>query len=194
MNETPMISKGEEEILVCIGYIVMRWNYAERCARQIIRSYVVGDSLDDAAHLKLSSRGAKWIEDELKNAALPKWGGTGRKYLEALIHTFAAAREHRNHFVHGIYDTFRSSGPRPALGLLMPTMPWNNRTQLPSYTSLTEMRPIANHLHELAIYAQAVMVGFDSRGEPMLNPDGSPVLAEPPSMISPLPPLQYATT
>jgi hypothetical protein len=77
MSGTNLISEPEEDILPCLGYLVMRWNYAERCARQILRMYVPGDSIDDHDHLKLSVRMAKWIEDELKTEVLPKWFDQG---------------------------------------------------------------------------------------------------------------------
>lgn len=149
MSDTKLISKREEEILTCLGYLVMRWNYAERCARQIFRKYVTGDSLDDRDHLKLSARKAKWIEDELRSDALPNWQGSGRQCLELLIDAYAAAREHRNHLVHGIYATVDACGPPPAQAILIPAMPKNNKTQLPTYVTAAEIRPIANHFHDL---------------------------------------------
>jgi hypothetical protein len=194
MSDTKLISKREEEILTCLGYLVMRWNHAERCARQILRKYVTGGSLDDPDHLKLSALMAKWIEVELRKDALPKWQGSGRQYLERLIDAYAAAREHRNHLVHGIYATADAGGPPPALAILIPAMPKNNKTQLPTYVTAADIRQIANHFHDLSMFASDVMVGFDERGERALNPDGSPVLEQLPALISPLQPCKYLTT
>lgn len=194
MSGATSISRSEEDLLTCLGYLVMKWNYAERCARQILRGYVSGTSLDDPDHLKLSGRMAKWIEDELRDGALPKWQGPGREYLERLINAYAVARDHRNHFVHGIYSTVAGGGPRPAQAILVPAMPKNNKTQLPTFVTIDDIRPVANHFHELAMFAREVMVGFDAHGNRALNSDGSPVLAQLPELIAPLPPCKYVTT
>lgn len=193
MSDNNLISKREEEILTSLGYLVMRWNYAEYCARQILRKYLMGDSLNDPDHLKLSARNAKWIEDELRTDTLPRWQGSGRPYLERLIDAFAVAREHRNHLVHGIYATADTKGPPPAQAILIPAMPKNKKAQLPTFTTAAEMRPIANHFHDLAMFAREVMIGFDQRGERALNSDGSPVLEQLPALISPLQPCQFLT-
>jgi hypothetical protein len=188
------LSKREEEILTCLGYLVMRWNYAERCARQILRGYLTGTSLDDPDHLYLSGRIAKWIEDELRSDILPKWQGPGRPYIERLIDAFSIARDHRNHLVHGIYSTADTNGALPAQAVLLPPKPKNRKTQLPTSITAAEIRPIADHINDLAMFAREVMVGFDQRGDHALNADGSPVLDPLPPLIAPLPPCRYLTT
>ncbi|MFZ6673427.1 hypothetical protein [Undibacterium sp. Xuan67W] len=173
---------------------MIRWNYAERCARQILRKDVAGDSMDDPAHLKLSKRTAKSIEDELKNDTLPRWQAPGRQYLECLIDAYAVAREHRNHFVHGIYATADTHGPYLAQAVLIPPMPNNGKTQLPTLVTAADISPITNHIHHLSLFAREIMIGFDVRGGRALNADGSPVLEQLPALILPLQPCNYLTT
>jgi hypothetical protein len=172
----------------------MRWNYAEWCARQILRKDASGLSLDDTDQLAISKLQALRIESQLKGVALPKWTGSGKQYLDRLIDTFAIAREHRNHFVHGIYATTGVGAPPSAWAILIPTKPKNNKTQIPTHTTLAEMRVIAEHIHDLAMFAREVMLGFDERGNRALNQDGSPVIEELPVLITPLPPCTYLTT
>jgi hypothetical protein len=193
MTADTRLSNREEEILTCIGYLVMRWNYAERCARQIIRADVAGESMNDPAHLKLSARPAKWIEEELRDAILPKWQEPGRQYLLCLITAYSVAREHRNHIVHGIYLTADTGGAYPAQAVLFPPMPKNGKTQIPSYVTASDIRKIANHIHDLGMFAREVMVGFNARGERAQNADGSPALAQLPALIAPLETCQYLT-
>ena len=194
MTKPNLLSNREEAILTCVGYLVMRWNYAEWSARQILRKYVAADSIDDPEHLKVSARMAKSIEDELRNSVLPKWTGLGRKYLEVLLDAYAIAREHRNHFVHGIYATFDTASSEAAQALLIPSAPKNKKTQVPTFTTIATMRPIAEHFHDLAMFARDVMAAFDERGERALNPDRTPALDPLPSPITPLEPCQYETT
>jgi hypothetical protein len=73
-------------------------------------------------------------------------------------------------------------------------MPKNNKTQIPTFVSVADMRPVAEHFHDLAMFAREVMVGFDERGERALNRDGSTVLEQLPALLAPLPPCQYQTT
>lgn len=193
MSETAPISKSEEDLLTCLGYMVMKWNYAEWCARQTLRAYVPDTSLNDSGHLKLSARMAKGIEDDLRNIALPRWLGTGRIFLERMIDAYSVARDHRNHYVHGIYSTVGFGSNAPARAVLIPAKPHNGKTQVPSHVSLIDMRPLGDHFHDLAIFAREVMVGFDQHGNRALNPDGTPVLAQLPALLTPLPPCRYET-
>ncbi len=194
MEVTSTLSKAEEDILTCFGYIVMRWNYVEYCARQILRTYIPEGSMDDSEQLKLSARPASWIEGMLKSSALPHWSGEGKAYLEGFIEAYAVAREYRNHLAHGIFQTASAPGSPRAVAVLFPAMPKNNRSQLPSFISLSEMKPVADHLFDLGNFAQKVMVGFDRCGVRALNKDGTLVLPGLPAFVSPLPPCQYSTT
>jgi hypothetical protein len=194
MSDYNLISKREEEILMCLGYLVMSWNYAESCARQILRKYALGSSLDDPDHLRISKLPAIQIEDELRSDVLPQWKGPGRQYLEHLVEAYAVAREHRNHFVHGIYATADTGGHLPAQAILIPAMPKNNKTQLPTFVTVTDIRVIAEHVHDLAMFARELMVGFDNRGDRALNQDGSPVLEQLPVLLTPIQPCKYLTT
>jgi hypothetical protein len=193
MEVPTILSKGEEELLTCVGYLVMRWNYAEWCARQILRRYVSGDSINDPGHLRLSARQARWIEDELRVEVLPLWQGTGRAHLECLVQAYAVAREHRNHLVHGIYQTVGTGAERPAKAVLFPSMPKNGRAQAPTFVAIADIRPVADHFFDLGEFAQKVMVGFDVRGDRALNSDGTLVLQQLPGLIAPLPPCRYET-
>jgi hypothetical protein len=193
MSDTDRISKAEEAILTAVGYLVMRWNYAESFARQILRQYVQADSMRDPEHLRLSARPAIWIEQQLKSDALPRWTGTGRAYLEGLILAYSRAREHRNHVVHGVYMTFGPSGPYPAQALLYSVMPKDNKPQVPTHVTLADLRPIADHLHDLAVFARDVSVGFGANGDRALNSDGGPVLEDLPAILKPLEPCKFQT-
>lgn len=111
MPTEPVFSKSEEKLLSCLGYLVVRWNYLEHCTRQILRMYAQGDSIDDPDHLRISAHVAIRIEQELKKIAADHWTGDGKRYLDCLIAAYEIAREHRNHFVHGMYMTFGARGP-----------------------------------------------------------------------------------
>jgi hypothetical protein len=194
MCHEPRLSKSEEDLLSCVGNIVLRWNYLEHCCRQILRMYAVGESIDDPPHLRISSAPAKRIEEELKLVLANHWSGEGKPYLQALIAAYEIAREHRNHFVHGIYMTFPASGPYEAQAVLLPAKPVNGHSQVPSHITLSDMRPIADHIHELAMFSREVMVGFDENGSRALNADGTPVLVHMPQIVLPLQPCMYVTT
>lgn len=193
VSNTNVISKGEEEILTAIGYLVMRWNYAEYFARQTLRQYLSGGSMEDADHLKLSSRPASWLEEQLRVDVLPRWQEPGRSYLERLILAFSRGREHRNYFVHGIYMTHKASGPYEPQAILVPAMPKNNKPQIPSHVMLSELRTIADYFHDLAMFAREVNIGFSADGARALEASGQPVLAELPTMLNALEPPQYQT-
>ena len=189
-----LLSKSEEGLLSCLGYLVVRWNYLENCTRQILRMYALGDSIDDPDHLRISAHVAIRIEQELKKVAVSHWTGEGKRYIDCLITAYEIARGHRNHFVHGIYMTFGARGPNEAEAVLIPAKPINGHSQVPSHVKLSEMRLVAEHVHALAMFAREVMVGFDANGNRALNADGTLVLAELPSLIPPLPVCKYVTT
>lgn len=146
---TLILTKAEEEILTNVGYLVMKWNYAEYCARQILRRQIQGGSLSDPEHMKLSNRSAGWIENELRDRTLPLWTDPGRRYLESLIDAYAAAREHRNHIVHGFWMTSGGGGSTPAQGILNPSKPIAGKNQLITFFSAADLRSITDHFHAL---------------------------------------------
>jgi len=156
--------------------------------------YARGDSIDDRDQLRISAHGAVRIEQELKKIACIHWKGEGKPYLDCMIAAYEVAREHRNHFVHGVYMTFGARGPYEATAVLIPAKPINGSSQVPSHVTLGDMLPVARHIHELAMFSRDVMVGFDSSGNRALNADGTPVLADLPLLVSPLPPPKYITT
>ena len=193
-SESNQISDGEEELLTSIGYIVMRWNYAEYFARQTLRQYLSGDSMEDPDHLKLSSRSASRLEDQLRTDVLPIWQEPGRAFLERLVLAFSRGRDYRNHFVHGIFMTHRASGPNEPLAILFPPMPKNGKPQIPSHVTFSEVRAIANHFHDLAMFSREVNIAFARDGTRAVDAGGQPLLRELPEMLSVLNPLQYQTT
>jgi len=193
MESPRLLAKSEEEIFTAIGYLVVRWNYAEFFARQILRAYVQGDSLFHPEHLKLSRQQSWWIEDELRKKVLPLWTRTGRPYLERLVEAYATAREHRNHLFHGIYDTFAGMGEREAQALLYPAKPKNGRPQAPSFVPKSEVRRIADHFHDLAMFSRDVSIAFDAKGDRALDSDGNHVIAELPALVEALPACTYET-
>lgn len=119
METGNILTSDEEKLLIALGYLVMRWNYAEHFARQILRQYLPGDSIYDKDHLKLTKKPAGGIEDDLRKLALPKWQCPGRPFLIKLIDAYESARKHRNHVVHGIFSTMHARGEWPAQALLI---------------------------------------------------------------------------
>jgi hypothetical protein len=155
--------------------------------------YAKGDSIDAPDHLRISAHAAMGIEKELKNVATNHWTGEGKRYLECLIAAYEIAREHRNHFVHGIYMTVAPDASE-ATAVLIPAKPINKHSQLPSHVKLSDIRPIAEHIHALAMFSREVMIGFDAHGDRALNADGTFVLTEFPHLVLPLPACKYVTT
>lgn len=194
MAEDNLLTKREEEILTILGYIVMRWNYAEHIARQMLRKQIPGGSMNDPDHLKLSKRQAFWIEEQLKETLLPKWlGAPGLPYLNCLIPAFSRAREHRNHLVHGIQLTADTHGPYPAQAVLIPAKPIDDKSQLPSFATANDMKPISDHISDLGAFACEVNNAFDANGLRAKNKDGSDVVSVLPAMITAIPPCKYVT-
>ena len=127
MADAQPLSQDEEEILTSVGYLVMRWNYAEYFMRQIIRQYLTGISILDSDHIKLSKTKPKDLVKRLNEDILPKWQAPGQKYLKCLIEVFAAGRDHRNNIVHGIRMTIHGHEERPAYAILMPNEPFEGK-------------------------------------------------------------------
>jgi len=182
---------GEEEILALLGKIVAQWNYAEHCSRQIVRKRLPADGhIDDEANISVSKKPAKWIEDQLRDEVLPRWqSAPGEAHLKALIEAFAAAREYRNYYVHGVWAT---AGTNPAQAVIIPSKPHDNKTQSPGFATAADIRPVATHLEELGAFACDVNNAFDNDGKRTTNPDGSLAVEPLPSLPSPLEPFPYA--
>lgn len=194
MTAETLLPKSENSLLSCLGHLVVRWNYLEHCTRQILRMYARGDSIDDPDHLRISAHGAVRIEQELKEISAKHWTGEGKRYLDCLITAYEIAREHRNHFVHGIYMTFGARGPYEAEAVLIPAKPINDHSQVPSHVKFSDMLLVTEHIYALGMFAREVMVGFDANGNRALNANGTLLLAELPSLILPLPACKYVTT
>lgn len=180
---------GEEEILALLGKIVAQWNYAEHCSRQIIRKQIPGGHIDDPQHIRLSKQTPKWMEEQLQEQVLPKWlVAPGEAYLKNLIAGFSAAREYRNHYVHGVWATASTT---PAQAVIIPSKPHNNKTQAPEFATAADMRPVAFHLEALGAFACEVGNAFDATGQRATNNDGTLVVTTLPAQIAPLPPFPY---
>lgn len=186
----PLLTPDEEQIMSAIGYLVVRWNYADHSTRLALRPYLEGESLLDEDHIKLSNNRPKTVAARLAQDLLPRWGEPGRTYLERLIDAYNAAREHRNHIVHGVNSTFPPLGDRPACALVIPGQPYEKKLEAPSYVSLDELKSMAGHFHDLAMFAREVAIAFAKDGSIALNHDGSPVLEDLPALIPVLPPVE----
>lgn len=184
----------QTEILALIGKIVAQWNYAEHCSRQIIRKRITGGHIDNKDHIHLSKQPAKWMEDQLRDEVLPRWrDAPGAPYLKSLIAAFSAAREFRNYYVHGIFATLPETPDGPAQALVIPSKPHNNKMQAPKFVTAADLFRIADHLEKLGAFACDVGSAFDGSGQRATNNDQSPVAAELPPVIAPLPPFPYAS-
>lgn len=186
------VSPSQNQLFARLGYISTRWNYLEDCSRQILRMYVEGESLDAPDHLEISRYGAIHIERRL-DAISAHWVDEGKPFLDCLIRAFTRAREYRNHLIHGAYMTVGARGPYEAHVILVPSKPIGNYSQHPSHITLSELTKIADHVHELAMFAREIMIGFDKNGNRALNSDGTPVLLNLPNLIEPLDPCKYVT-
>ena len=182
--EVNILSPDEEKLLAALGYLVMRWNLAEHCARQILRKYLLGESIYDKDQLKLTKQPAGGIEYDLKRLALPKWQNPGRKFLEHLIAAYASGRKHRNNIVHGIYSTTCARGEWSAHATLISWHPESEK--LAPFVDLETMQRAALHFHDLAKFAREVSLTFNQDGSIACNKDGSPVMADLPTVVSPL--------
>ncbi len=190
MENTEILTPDEEKLLTALGYVVMRWNYAENFARMILRQYRSGNSLHDQEHMSLSQQNAGWIETELKKKALPQYEEPGRKFLERLIDAYSSARKHRNNIVHGIHSTIEAMGEYPAQAILIPGKLKNGKYYFPPAIDLKILQETAHHFHDLAMFAREVYLTFNQDGSVACNKDGSPVMPVFPTMVSHLPEIE----
>lgn len=193
------LSAHELDLLTLIGYLLMKWNYAEWAARLILRREVIDDpnedsSLNNTAHLTLSGRTAGWIESRLRDKTLPSWQEPGRAYLEHLVLAYSIAREHRNKIVHGIWGIMDASGPNPAKALLINVKPIAGKSPRPELLTTADIQPLSDYFTELAEFAQNVAVGFTTSGERERNQDGSVALEKLPPLINLLDRCTYKIT
>lgn len=178
----------EEEIYALIGEIVASWNYTERCARQILRQQVPGGRLDDDYHLGISILMPVRIEDRLKRKVLPKWRGEpGESALKSLVGAFSKAKDYRNYYVHGFSGV--TPGPDPH-ALISQSKPHGGKLVATAQIPVAVLRAYLSHLGELGHYAQEVMVGYDTKGRPARDSDGTLVVQKPRTPIIALPALQ----
>jgi hypothetical protein len=189
-TDQPLLEPDEEAILAAIGYLVMRWNYAENFARQILRMYCNEGTLFSKGHQKISGQSAGGIEQDLEKIALPNWGHPGFEYLERLIEVYASGRNHRNNIVHGIHSTSPQRGKWPAQAIMVYAKPQAGKLFIPTNIDLHELKNVAHHFHDIAMFARDVAICFNKDGSVAENPDGSAVLPSLPTMILPLPAVQ----
>jgi hypothetical protein len=179
--------RDEDQLLSSLGYLVLRWNYAEHFARQILRSYIPEGGLSGRDHLKLTRARASSLEERLEKEAIPNWKQPGKEFLNQLIDAFASAREYRNRIVHDAWDTFPARGDYQACLIRLSLDP--KYEKLPPQLYLTDLRKIADHFHDLAMFAREVSLTFTSDGSIAINSDGSPVMEKMPEAVRPLPDL-----
>jgi hypothetical protein len=72
-------------------------------------------------------------------------------------------------------------------------MPKDGKPQAPSFVQMSEVRRIAEHFHDLAMFAREVSIAFDVKGERALDGDGNFVIADLPPLVTALPPCTYET-
>lgn len=179
-----MLSEGEVELLARLGHLVMFWNKCEYFVRQILRQQPSID--DEAKNIAISKKTAGDLEVAL-NDLVARIGEPGRTHFAYFAKAFGAAREHRNRFVHGVWET-SGGGPRPASGLLLNAKPKAGAHPLPAFFTAQDILPVSEHLVDLAIYAQRIHVAFTPSGARRLNKEGGPEVPDvpvPPPMLPP---------
>lgn len=180
-----MLSEGEVELLARLGHLVMFWNKCEYFVRQILRQQQPID--DEAKNIAISKKTA-WDLEVALNDLVPRIGEPGRTHFAYFAVAFGVAREHRNRFVHGVWDTFEGGGPRPASGLLLNAKPKVDADPLPAFFTTQDILPVSEHLVSLAIYAQRIHVAFTPGGARRLDKEGAPEVPDipvPPPMLPP---------
>lgn len=177
----------EDEIYALIGVIVERWNYVESCVRQITRQQKPGGRLGDAYHNTISGLFIHDLEQRVKREVLPNWRGSpGVASLSGLIEAVSIARVYRNHYVHGFSGTTMGPDPQAIFSELKPK---SGMIAMRRYVSISDLLSFLEYIAELGVFAQEVMVAFDTTGQPAKNNDGTLVVKEPRNPIKPLPKL-----
>ncbi len=181
-----MLSEGEVELLARLGHLLMFWNKCEYFARQILRQQVTAGSINDAAHVAISKKTA-WDLEVALNDLVIRIGEPGRTHFACFAEAFGVAREHRNRFVHGVWET-SGGGLLPASGLLLNAKPKAGAHPLSAFFTARDILPVSEHLVDLAIYAQRIHVAFTPSGARRLNKEGGPQVPDipvPPPMLPP---------
>lgn len=187
-NEFAILTPDELTLLAGLGHLIMFWNRCEYAARQILREQVVGTGgLGSSAQLAISKKTALELATALV-AVAPSLVEPGRPYVEHFANAFDRARENRNRFVHGLWQTVAASPPRPATGILLNAKPKGAANPLPAYVTLADIKPVSDHIWVLAEYGRQVGIAFTRTGARRLNQNGDPEidpLPDQPSLLQP---------
>jgi hypothetical protein len=187
------LTEGEVTLLTHLGHLIMHWNKCEYFVRQILRTYVEDSvSIFDQRHVEISNMTAQTLEKKLK-AVVPTLVEPGRSYIGHLAEAFGIAREHRNRFVHGLWDVVAM--PDKATGVMMNAKPKDGMPPVPALITIADIAPVSNHVFDLVMFAQPVHVAFTPEGNRRFNADGTPTIDPLPVMPALLPPcaIEYYT-
>lgn len=184
------IASSEQRIFLALGYLVVRWNYAEYHVRQLLRRDCDSESMLEPSSIKVSNM--KPFELSAKLSALARtWEREeGGPYIKCLSEAFHVALDHRNHLVHGAWMTLPYGDPDAAAAVMVPSKIRNSRLELPSHMTVEDFERTAHYFHDLGIFAWSVYVGFAADGVKAVDGEGRPVIPELPSMIDRLPPIE----
>lgn len=186
-NQYAILTPDELRLLAGLGHLTMFWNRCEYAARQILRWQVAEDgALGSSAHIAISRKPAFDL------AALvvlsPSLVEPGKSHVEHFAEAFDIAREHRNRFVHGLWQTVAASAPRPATGILLNAKPKGGKNPVPAFVTAADIKPVSDHIWALAEYGRQVSIAFTGTGTRRLNQDGCPSidpLPDKPSLLQP---------
>ena len=110
----PTLTPREEAVLAAIGYLAMRWNYAERLVRIFLGRQSKIQSKFQVEAIRIWTAKALVLQKRLERE-VAVWQEAGRVHLNHLIKAFAEGRDLRNHYVHAIYSTWDRGHASPAI-------------------------------------------------------------------------------
>jgi hypothetical protein len=187
--ETP-VTPEEDRIFLALGYLVVRWNYAEHHVRQLLRRASGAGSMLELPSIKVSNSVSSVLAVDL-SALAKKWEGReGEPYIKCLEEAFKVAIDHRNHLVHGTWMTVACGDPETAMAVMIPSKIRNSQHELPSHVPVEEFEGTAHYFHDLGMFARSVHVGFAADGERAFDGERQPVIPHLPPMIELLPPIE----
>jgi hypothetical protein len=188
-REAP-ISAHEQRIFFALGYLVVRWNYAEYHVRQLLRQKVGAASMLDPASIKISNSVPSALSTSLLELATTWEGREGEPYIKSLDEAFRVAVDHRNHLVHGAWMTVASGDPETAVAVMIPSKIRNSQLELPSHVPVDDFERTARSFDDLGMFAWSVYVGFSPDGARAVDASGQPVVAELPPLLPSPPPIE----
>jgi hypothetical protein len=185
-----LISSHEKRIFVALGYLVVRWNYAEHFVRQLLRRDIGTDAILEPASIKVSNRRSSDLSRDLRALANTWSAREGEPFIKGLDEAFRIAVDHRNHFVHGAWMTVTCGDPETAMAVMSPSMIKDSRLELPSHVPVEVFEATAHYFHDLGLFARAVCIGFNGDGTRAHDEEGQNVIPELPPVIEPLPAIE----